>query len=82
MTLGQGEKMEYVNVPKTEYEMLLRYRDIVNYMEELVHEELNVRPLQDKRAIAVMEKLGKDAREGKRTTISDKEFSARYKHLM
>ncbi|MEK6979708.1 MAG: hypothetical protein AABW86_05785 [Candidatus Micrarchaeota archaeon] len=71
-----------MNISKTEYELLLRYRDIVKYMEEMVHEELNVKPLQDMHAIKILEKLEKEARGGKRKTISDREFSAHYKHLM
>jgi hypothetical protein len=73
--------MEYVKITKTEYEKLLRYREIVNYIEETVHEELNVKPLKDKRAIKVIKNLDQEIKEGKRKVISEQEFESRYGHL-
>ncbi len=73
--------MECIKITKGEYEQLLKYRDIVNHMEEEVHEELNVKPLKDKRAIAKLRQLDKETGEGKRKTISDEELGARYKSL-
>jgi hypothetical protein len=73
--------MEYVQISKQEYEKLLRCRDIVNHIEEEIHEELNVKPVTDKRAIEKLDKLEQEAREGKRKTISDEEFAAKYRHL-
>lgn len=68
--------MDYVKIPKEEYEKLLRYRDIVSHIEEEIHEELNVKQITDKRAIEKMKKLEKEVKEGKRKTISKEEFLA------
>jgi len=68
--------MDYIKIPKEEYEKLLKYRDIVSHIEEEIHEELNVKPITDKRAIAKLKKLEKEVKEGKRKTISKEEFLA------
>lgn len=44
-------------------------------------EKLNVRPIEDERAIAKLKKLHEEIKSGKRKTISDEEFVAKYKHL-
>ena len=74
--------MEYVKVPKPEYEQLLRYRDIINRIEEDIHEELNVKPIEDERAIKKIKKLHEEKKAGKRIPISDEEFTAKYKRLL
>ncbi len=74
--------MEYVRIPRLEYELLLKYRDVVNSFEETVHEELNVKPLKDKKAIKVMSALEKERLQGKRKTISDEEFTRKHQHLL
>ncbi len=74
--------MEDVTITKEEYEKLLKYRDIVSHIEEEIHEELNVKPITDKRAIEKLRQLDKEVKEGKRKTISDKEFEKQYKHLL
>ena len=75
-------ELEYIRVPKPEYDQLLKYRDIVNRIEEDIHEELNVKPIEDERAIEKMRKLDEETKAGKRKTISDEEFTAKYKHLL
>lgn len=72
----------YVQISKEEYELLLRYRDIVSHIEEEIHEELNVKPITDKRAIEKLKKLDQEVKEGKRKAINDDEFVGRYKHLL
>jgi hypothetical protein len=67
-------QMEYVKIPKKEYEKLLRYREIVNHIEEEIHEELNVREVKDKRLLGELKELHGEAKKGKRKTISEKEF--------
>jgi len=74
--------VEYIRIPRFEYELLLKYRDVVNSFEETVHEELNVRPLKDKKAIKVMSTLEKERLQGKRKTVSDDEFTKKYQHLL
>ena len=71
-----------MNISKEEYEQLIKYRNIVNRIEEEIHEELNVKPLDDTKAIEKIEKLHKEQKEGKRKTISDAEFTAKYKDLL
>jgi hypothetical protein len=75
-------ELEYIKIPKPEYDQLLKYRDIVNRIEEDIHEELNVKPIEDERAIAKMKKLNEETKAGKRKTISDEEFTSKYKHLL
>ena len=75
-------ELGYVKIPKPEYEQLLKYRDIINRIEEDIHEELNVKPIEDERAIAKMKQLHTDTKSGKRKSISDEEFTAKYKHLL
>ncbi|MDO8554542.1 MAG: hypothetical protein Q7S22_07070 [Candidatus Micrarchaeota archaeon] len=70
--------MEYVQISKEEYERLLKCRDIVSHIEEEIHEELNVKPLTDKRAIEKLRKLDQEVREGKRKTFSKEEFLAEF----
>ncbi|MBS3067727.1 hypothetical protein J4450_03425 [Candidatus Micrarchaeota archaeon] len=70
--------MEYVQISKEEYEKLLKYRDIVNNIEEDIHEELNVKPITDKRAIEKLKRLDKEVKEGKRKTFSKEEFLAEF----
>jgi hypothetical protein len=74
--------VEYVKIPRVEYELLLKYRDVVNYFEETVHEELNVKPLKDKKAIKVMSTLEKERKEGKRRTVSDEEFTKKHQDIL
>jgi len=74
--------MEYVSISKEEYDQLIRYKNIVNTIEEEIHEELKVQPLTDKKAIEKIEKLRKEQKEGKRKIISDADFTAKYKHLL
>lgn len=66
--------MEYVQIPKEEYEKLLKYRDIVTRIEEEIHEELQVKPVTDKRAIQKLKKLHAEVKEGKRKTFSKEQF--------
>ena len=66
--------MEYVQISKGEYEKLLKYRDIVNHIEEEIHEELNVKPITDERAIEKLKQLEQEVKEGKRKTFSKEEF--------
>ena len=68
--------MEYVQIPKEEYEKLLRYRDIVNSIEEEIHDELQIKPITDKRAIEKLKKLHQEVKEGKRKTFSKEQFLA------
>lgn len=70
--------MEYVQISKQEYEKLLRCRDIVNHIEEEIHEELNVKPVTDKRAIEKLGRLEREVKEGKRKTFSKEEFLAEF----
>ena len=74
--------MEYIQISKEEYEKLLRYRDIVNQFDEEIHEQLNVKPVTDERAIKKLKQLDKEVKEGKRKTISDEEFEKRHKNLL
>ncbi|MBU0532446.1 hypothetical protein KKB44_03050 [Candidatus Micrarchaeota archaeon] len=74
--------MEYIKISKQEYEELLKCRDIINYLEEEVHERLGVRPLEDKKAIKVLKELHEEAKKGKRKTIGDEEFTGKYQHLL
>ena len=74
--------LEYIKIPKPEYDQLLKYRDIINRIEEDIHEELNVKPIEDERAIAKMKQIHEEIKSGKRKTISDEEFVAKYKHLL
>jgi len=74
--------LEYIKIPKHEYDQLLKYRDIINRIEEDIHEELNVKPIEDERAIAKMKQIHEEIKSGKRKTISDEEFVAKYKHLL
>ena len=75
-------ELEYVKIPKPEYEQLLKYRDIINRIEEDIHEELNVKPIEDEGAIAKMKQLHREMKTGKRKTISDEELVAKYEHLL
>jgi len=68
--------MDYIKISKDEYEQLLKFRDIVSRIEEEIHEELNVKPVTDKRTIEKLKKLDKQVREGKRKTYSKEEFLA------
>lgn len=70
--------MEYVQISKNEYEKLLKYRDIVTHIEEEIHEELNVKPITDKRAIEKLKRLEQEVKEGKRKTFSKEEFLAEF----
>ena len=70
--------MEYVRITKEEYEQLLKYRDIVNYIEEEIHEELNVKPITDKHAIEKLKQLEQEVKEGKRRAFSKEEFLAEF----
>ena len=70
--------MGYIEISEAEYKQLLKYRDIINRIEEEIHEELNVKPITDKRAIAKLTKLEKEAKEGKRKTVSKEEFLAEF----
>jgi hypothetical protein len=44
-------------------------------------EELNVKPIEDERAIAKMKKLHEEMKAGKRKTVSDEGFIAKYEYL-
>lgn len=66
--------MEYIKITKDEYELLLKYRDIVQHIEEEIHDELNVKPLTDKRAIKKLKLLDEEVRKGIRKTYSKEEF--------
>ena len=67
------------------YDDLQYIKKKVEHLEQLFEaneNELHVKQITDKRAIAVLSKLEKDAKEGKRKTISHAEFLAKNKHLI
>ncbi len=70
--------MEYVKIPKKEYEKLLRYREIVNHIEEEIHEELNVSEVKDKRLLGKMKGLHRETQRGTRKTRSKDEFLSEF----
>ncbi len=74
--------MESVTIPKSEYDQLLKYKNIVRHLEEDIHEELNVKQITDKVALEKLKRLDKDSQEGKRKTITDTEFMAKRGHLL
>jgi hypothetical protein len=67
---------EYVRVPVEEYRLLIKYKEIVSNIEEDIHEELNVKPITEKKALEKMERLHQETKAGKRKTLSKEEFLA------
>ena len=68
---------EYVRVPAEEYRLLIKYREIISHLEEDIHEELNVKPITDKKALDRMGQLHRETKAGKRKTMSKEEFRSR-----
>lgn len=60
--------MEYVSVPKEEYEKLLLYKQILNYVEEELHEKEFKEEF-----VAEVQKIREKVKKGKRTSFKNKE---------
>lgn len=67
---------ENVTISAEEYKELKRYKEIVLYIEEEIHEELKVKPITDERALEKLRQLYQESRSGKRKTLSEEEFLA------
>ena len=60
--------MEYVKIPKEQYEKLLTYQQIITYVEEELHEkELR------KEFVAEVERIMREVKKGKKQSFKNKE---------
>ena len=61
--------MEYVQVPKEEYEKLLMYKQILTYVEEELHEKEQMK----ENFVKEIESISEDVKKGKKISFKNKE---------
>ena len=66
--------MEYVKVPKEEYEQLLMYKQIITYVEEELHEKEELR----EEYVKEVQKISDEVKKGKKISFKNKEEMNEY----